>query len=158
MSIRQIINRYKLHATLSNRSLTFTSSYTRPKSNTNRARAPLPRLSARIEKRFTMSSSAPHPTSSTSEPQRLAEGVNPITPENSKSKGPPEGKDGKKKDKKEKKGGGGALELNPPPEYFAERIKIYDEYKAKYDKWVSGEQTLQNLSSDFASPTLRAAR
>lgn len=60
-----------------------------------------------------------------------------------KSKGPPEGKDGKKKEKKDKKGGGGggggSLELNPPPEFFAERIKIYDEYKAKYDKFVAGE-------------------
>lgn len=50
---------------------------------------------------------------------------------------------GKSKDKKDKKGGGGGssgpLELSPPPEYFEERIKIFDEYMEKYKKHVAGE-------------------
>lgn len=46
----------------------------------------------------------------------------------------------KKNDKKDKKGGGGAIaELNPPPEFFAERIKIFDEYKAKYEAHVAAQ-------------------
>lgn len=40
-----------------------------------------------------------------------------------------------KKEKKEKKGG--ISELNPPPEYFEERIKIFDEYMAKYQDFVA---------------------
>ena len=100
-----------------------------------------------------MSTSATHPITSTSDPAPPAEGLNPVTPgassvnpkakgqKEAKAKGGPEG-EGKqtKKDKKEKKAGGTAGGvLNPPPEYFAERIKIYDEYKAKHDQWVSGE-------------------
>ena len=103
-----------------------------------------------------MSTSAPHPISSTSDPAAPAEGLSPITPESSsahpkangqkevKAKGGADG-EGKqsKKDKKEKKASGSATGgvLDPPPEYFAERIKIYDEYKEKYDQWVSGEST-----------------
>lgn len=76
-----------------------------------------------------------HPVSSTSKPAPPAEGVNPITP------AAHEGKKKEKKDKKDKKGGGasGPLELSPPPEFFAERLKIYDEWKAKYDKFVAGK-------------------
>lgn len=40
-----------------------------------------------------------------------------------------------KKEKKEKKGG--ISELSPPPEYFEERIKIFDEYMAKYQDFVA---------------------
>lgn len=84
-------------------------------------------------------SAAAHPVSSAADPAPPAEGLNPVTPKASDA-AKAEAKQ-QKKDKKEKKGGGssGPLELNPPPEFFAERIKIFDEYKAKYDKWVSGE-------------------
>lgn len=111
-----------------------------------------------------MASAALHPVHSTSEPARAAEGLEPVTPHASatvphkdKPKSQPngagagkEGKDkpqGKPKEKKDKKSGGGAgpLELSPPPEYFAERIKIFDEYKAKYDKWVSGKSALYSV-------------
>ena len=100
-----------------------------------------------------MASSAPHPTTSTSDPAPPAEGINSITPGASagsaskkaaqpspqskaaSSKAPKEGK-------KDKKANGAAdkepLELSSPPEFFAERIKIYDEYKAKHDAWVKG--------------------
>lgn len=87
-------------------------------------------------------STAAHPVSSASDPAPPAEGLNPVTPKASDAS-KSEGKQQKKEGKKDKKAGGGGssgpLELNPPPEFFAERIKIFDEYKAKYDKWVSGE-------------------
>ena len=108
-------------------------------------------------------STAPHPVSSTSDPAPPAEGIDPLTPGASATTAPPDGtslkpngdkskegkdkqdKQNKSKEKKDKKGGGGggigSLELSPPPEFFAERIKIFDEYKAKYDHWVSGEWT-----------------
>lgn len=41
--------------------------------------------------------------------------------------------------KKEKKSGGAVAELNPPPEFFAERIKIFDEYMAKYNEFVAAQ-------------------
>lgn len=41
-----------------------------------------------------------------------------------------------KKDKKEKKGGAIA-ELSPPPEFFTDRIKIFDEHMEKYKAWVA---------------------
>lgn len=96
-------------------------------------------------------STGPHPISSTADPAPPAEGLESVTPGASATttpavKGGANGdgaKDGKKqKEKKDKKAGGGSsgpLELSPPPEYFAERIKIFDEYKVKYDKWVAGE-------------------
>lgn len=72
-----------------------------------------------------------HPVSSTSKPAPPAEGIDPITPA---------AHEGKKKEKKEKKGGAsGPLELSPPPEFFAERLKIYDEWKTKYDQFVAGK-------------------
>ena len=103
----------------------------------------------------TMSSAATHPISSSSDPARPAEGLNPVTPGASdaskaaahKEKAAGQQK-GDKKDKKDQKGGGasgGSLELDPPPEFFAERLKIYDEYKAKYDKWVSGWSSGQTI-------------
>lgn len=54
-----------------------------------------------------------------------------------------------KKDKKDKKGGGassGPLELSPPPEYFEERIKIFDEYMDKYKKFVAGMSRFHSTS------------
>ncbi|RSH95615.1 threonyl-tRNA synthetase [Saitozyma podzolica] len=102
-----------------------------------------------------MSTTSVHPVHSTSEPAHAAEGLEPVTPGASatgkhavgaaqpdgvkKEKPQQQGKGKDKKDKKAAAGGEakGPLELSPPPEYFQERIKIYDEYKAKYDKWVS---------------------
>ena len=95
-------------------------------------------------------STAIHPVSSTSGPAPPAEGLSPITPGASATKAngdaKKEGKEkqGKPKEKKDQKAsgsgaGGGGLELAEPPGFFAERIKLYDVYKAKYDKWVSGE-------------------
>lgn len=44
------------------------------------------------------------------------------------------------KPKKDKKGGNvGPLELNPPPEFFQERIDIYEEWKAKYSQFVASQ-------------------
>ena len=89
-------------------------------------------------------SAAAHPVSSTSDPAPPAEGLAPVGAGNvsqSGSKPQQQKKDGKAgKEKKDKKAGNssGPLELNPPPEFFAERMKIFDEYKAKYDKWVAG--------------------
>ncbi|ORY32072.1 threonine-tRNA ligase [Naematelia encephala] len=85
-------------------------------------------------------STAPHPTTSISEPAAPAQDLTSPSPAANGSKPPKEGKpkEGKVKEKKEKKSGESEpLELSPPPEFFSERIKIYDEYKAKYDKWVS---------------------
>lgn len=50
---------------------------------------------------------------------------------------------GQPKEKKDKKAGGGGsgagpLELSPPPEYFQERVKIFDEYMEKYKKSIAG--------------------
>lgn len=83
-------------------------------------------------------SAAAHPVTSTANPAPPAEGLEPVTPKASDA-AKAEAKHQKKEAKKEKKGGSsGPLELNPPPEFFQERIKIFDEYKAKYDKWVAG--------------------
>lgn len=90
---------------------------------------------------------APHPVSSTSDPAPPAEGLEPLTPGASATKAngvSGREKQGKAKDKKDKKAGGsgsggGSLELAEPPEFFAERIKIFDEYKAKYDTWIAGQ-------------------
>lgn len=103
-------------------------------------------------------SAAAHPITSTSEPAAPAEDIKAVASEASKAPkeaGKPAkqqqqqkggaGEQGEKKAKKDKKGGGassGPLELSPPPEFFADRIKIFDEYKAKYDKWVAGQLTL----------------
>lgn len=90
-------------------------------------------------------SAAAHPITSTSEPAAPAEDIKAVAAQASNTAKAPKqqqqkGAEGDKKSKKDKKGGSsGPLELNPPPEFFADRIKIFDEYKAKYDKWVSGE-------------------
>jgi hypothetical protein len=108
-----------------------------------------------------MSTTSVHPVHSTSEPAHAAEGLEPVTPgasatgKHAVGAAQPDGvkkekpqQQGKGKDKKDKKAaaggeGKGPLELSPPPEYFQERIKIYDEYKAKYDKWVAGASNLR---------------
>lgn len=103
-------------------------------------------------------STATHPVSSTSDEAPPAEGLNPVTPGASATKTNGDaGKEGKPKQekpgKKEKKaaggsgggGGGSSLELHEPPGFFAERIKIYDEWKAKYDQRVAGELVWFNL-------------
>lgn len=92
----------------------------------------------------TMSSTAPHPVSSTAEPPKAAEGLEPVTagasstPAAAKPAHPKEGKQAKPK--KDKGGGGssGPLELQPPPGYFEERIKIFDEWKAKNEAAIAG--------------------
>lgn len=87
-------------------------------------------------------STAIHPVTSTSEPAAPAEGLDPVT--SGASATPAAAKKAEKVEKaakKEKKGGGGGTgpqELSPPPEFFQERIKIFDEYKAKFEKWVAG--------------------
>lgn len=48
------------------------------------------------------------------------------------------------KEKKDKKAGAGSgqnsgpLEVTPPPQFFEDRIKIWDEYMAQYNKSVAG--------------------
>ena len=92
-------------------------------------------------------STAPHPTTSTSQPPKAAEGLEPVTPGQSATKPQPNGapkeggKDKAGKAKKDKKAAGGdasPLELNPPPGFFEARIKIYDDWKEKYTKWIAG--------------------
>jgi hypothetical protein len=88
-----------------------------------------------------MSSHSQHPSTA---PQPIApvEGAVPVTAASSDASPAPavvkKEKAGKAKDKKGGSTGAGLADLNPPPEFFQERIKIFDEYKAKYDKWVSG--------------------
>lgn len=102
---------------------------------------------SRVESVRAMSvSNAPHPVSSTAQPPKAAEGLEPVTAGASST--PTAAKEGKpKQDKpakaKKEKGGGssGPLELNPPPGYFEERIKIFDEYKAKYQAEVAGKSS-----------------
>jgi threonyl-tRNA synthetase len=57
-------------------------------------------------------------------------------------KKPKQAQGGQKKEKKDKKAGGaasaGPLEVKPPPEFFAERIKIFDEHMEKYKQFVAG--------------------
>ena len=81
---------------------------------------------------------APHDTAA---PPKVAE-------EGKKAAPAKQQQQGAKKEKKDKKAGSGAsagpLELTPPPEYFEERIKIFDEYMEKYKKHVAG-------ASPFAS-------
>jgi threonyl-tRNA synthetase len=111
-----------------------------------------------------MSTSA-HPVSSTAEPAPATEQHGPlpdVTAPHDTAAPPPaagapqkgkqqqkEGKEGKSKDKKDKKGGGGGssgpLELAPPPGYFEERIKIFDEYMAKYKQHVAGESRVPGV-------------
>ncbi|WVQ78227.1 threonine-tRNA ligase [Cryptococcus sp. DSM 104549] len=86
-----------------------------------------------------MSTTGAHPVSSTSQPAAPAEGLNPVTPGASATTKAEGGKKDKKDKKKDKGGNAGPLELSPPPEFFAERIKIYDEYKAKYDAHVAAQ-------------------
>ncbi|KAI0826196.1 threonyl-tRNA synthetase [Irpex lacteus] len=76
-----------------------------------------------------MSSSAPAPVSSTAEPAQLPA-----------LKGPHAG-DKKPKEKKAKQAAASEfpLELQPPPEFFDHRIKIFDKLKAEYDEWVKAQ-------------------
>jgi threonyl-tRNA synthetase len=90
-------------------------------------------------------STAPHPVSSTAEAHKPAEGLEPVTAGASATPAPAaagkpgkEGKAGKPKKDKAAGGSSGPLELSPAPEYFDERIKIFDEYKKKYDAEVAG--------------------
>lgn len=93
-------------------------------------------------------STAPHPVHSTAEAPKPAEGLEPVTAGASATPAGKAGKEGKQgKPKKEKAGGGtsGPLELSPAPEFFDERIKIFDEYKKKYDAEVAGTSSILSV-------------
>lgn len=66
-------------------------------------------------------------------------------PDGEQPKGKPQQQQqkGQPKEKKEKKSGGGGssgpLEVTPPPQFFEDRIKIFDEYMAKYKQHIAGE-------------------
>ena len=88
-------------------------------------------------------STAPHPVSSTAEAPAPAVGseqtaAGASAPAAAAGKPAKEAKAGKPKKDKAASGPSGPLELSPAPEYFDERIKIFDEYKAKYDAEVAG--------------------
>jgi hypothetical protein len=86
-------------------------------------------------------STAPHPVHSNADAPKPAEGLEPVTAGASATpagKPAKEGKQGKPKKEKAAGGSSGPLELSPAPEFFDERIKIFDEYKAKYDAEVAG--------------------
>ena len=94
--------------------------------------------------------STAHPVSSTAEPPKAAEGLEPVTAGASatpadaaagKQAQPKEVKQAKPKKDKVAGGSSGPLELTPPPGFFEERIKIFDEYKAKYDAEVAGKSS-----------------
>ncbi|KAK4687280.1 threonyl-tRNA synthetase, partial [Tremellales sp. Uapishka_1] len=123
-------------------------------------------------------STSVHPVVSTSKPApppAIEPEAAAVAPQEKAAKQPKDKKEGKPK--KDKKGGGSSGEvskciwlgvvsanllyeqLSPPPEFFAERIKIFDEYKAKYEKWVSGKliSELTGSVSSFLSEQPREA-
>lgn len=61
------------------------------------------------------------------------------------------GQDAPKKAPKQKKGdivgGMAALELNPPPEYLASRVELFDQLKKEYEEKVASAYSLPLLSS-----------
>ena len=88
-------------------------------------------------------STAPHPVSSTAEAPAPAVGseqtaAGASAPAAAAGKPAKEAKAGKPKKDKAASGPSGPLELSPAPEYFDERIKIFDEYKKKYDAEIAG--------------------
>lgn len=91
-------------------------------------------------------STAPHPVSSTAEApapavgsEQTAAGASaPAAATAAAGKPAKEAKAGKPKKDKAASGPSGPLELSPAPEYFDERIKIFDEYKKKYDAEIAG--------------------
>ena len=90
---------------------------------------------------------APHDTAPLAPVAGAADGA---APAEKKAAKPQQQQQGQKKEKKDKKAGAGAsagpLELSPPPEYFQERIKIFDEYMEKYKKHVAGEYRRWSIS------------
>ena len=107
------------------------------------------------QRRPTMST-APHPVSSSADGAKPAASLHSIVPPEAGSSSAPKPmanghpKPAKTKEKKDKKGGEGGSslkELSPPPEFFSERIKIFDEYKAKYNARVAGMWILTNGQS-----------
>jgi threonyl-tRNA synthetase len=152
-----------------NRSLRFsTSTFTR---QLRFNKLPQPTLH-RLNYQVMSVANTPHPVSSSSEPPKAAVGPEPVTPgasatpapasapaaeakdrgkgkeakqpkpKKEKAEGAPNGAADSAKPKKEKPAPSGPLELSPPPGYFDERIKIFDEYKAKYDAEVAGKLAL----------------
>jgi hypothetical protein len=99
-------------------------------------------------------STAPHPVHSNADAPKPAEGLEPVTAGASATPSAKPAKEGKQgKPKKEKGGGGssGPLELSPAPEFFDERIKIFDEYKAKYDAEVAGMSPLSRWRKELTN-------
>ncbi|KAI0088225.1 threonyl-tRNA synthetase [Irpex rosettiformis] len=92
-------------------------------------RLPPPHSTAKLVLRCTMASVALEPVSSTAKPAQLPALM-----------GPHAG-DKKPKEKKVKAGLASEhpLELQPPPEFFDHRIKIFDKLKAEYDEWVKAQ-------------------
>lgn len=107
------------------------SSSADPKSATAQPSHPLPDVTA------------PHDTAPPVPVAGAADGAAPAEKKAAKPQQQQQQQQGQKKEKKDKKAGAGAsagpLELSPPPEYFQERIKIFDEYMEKYKKHVAGE-------------------
>ncbi|KAI0926473.1 threonyl-tRNA synthetase [Taiwanofungus camphoratus] len=80
--------------------------------------------------RFYSESAMAAPVASSSHPAQLPALQGPHAPDVKKSK-----------EKKDKTAAPSAhpLELNPPPEFFDHRIKMFDQLKAEYDEWVKGQ-------------------
>ncbi|BGO90354.1 hypothetical protein NBRC10512_001784 [Rhodotorula toruloides] len=80
--------------------------------------------------------SAPHPVHSTAQPSHPENAV----PASGAPTAQP-GQDAPKKAPKQKKGdivgGMAALELNPPPEYLASRVELFDQLKKEYEEKVA---------------------
>lgn len=90
----------------------------------------------------TMSSSAPHPVESTSHAANPVEANGPSQPTAAAQPKQP------KKDKKSKgiSEGMASLELNPPPEYIASRIAMFDRLKREQDERIAGEPQSSRLA------------
>lgn len=90
--------------------------------------------------------SAPHPVHSTAQPSHPENAV-PAT-------GAPTAQpahDAPKKAPKQKKGdivgGMAALELNPPPEYLASRVELFDQLKKEYEEMVASAYSIPRLAT-----------
>ncbi|KAG8906364.1 threonyl-tRNA synthetase [Tulasnella sp. 403] len=89
-----------------------------------------------------MSSAALHPVESTSQP----------------APAPPVGAPKAEKAKKDAKSGGkAALEMNPPPEYLAQRIEMFDKLKVEYDEWVKS-QPRQEISVTLPDGSVKTGK
>jgi hypothetical protein len=98
-------------------------------------------------------STAPHPVHSNADAPKPAEGLEPVTAGASATPAAKPANEGKQGKPKKDKGGGssGPLELSPAPQFFDERIKIFDEYKAKYDAEVAGMSPLSQWRKELTN-------